>query len=95
MNEITSAIDSLIPVIEIIASRFKGGFENLGPIKLIADMVVHRGLVKGVEFNKWEKISGWYLNHTWRYNVLSQKGYTINEGGNKLIFDYETFNLST
>ena len=57
LNEIISAIDCLIPVIEIIASRFKGGFENLGPIKLIADMVVHRGLVKGVEINKWENIN--------------------------------------
>ena len=57
LNEIVSAIDCLIPVIEIIASRFKGGFENLGPIKLIADMVVHRGLVKGIEINKWENIN--------------------------------------
>jgi len=57
LNEIVSAIDCLIPVIEIIASRFKGGFENLGPIKLIADMVVHRGLVKGIEINKWKNIN--------------------------------------
>ena len=57
LYEIISAIDCLIPVIEIIASRFKGGFENLGSIKLIADMVVHAGLVKGREINKWENIN--------------------------------------
>jgi len=76
LNEIISAIDCLIPIIEIIASRFKGGFENLGPIKLIADMVVHKGLVKGIEINKWENIN------------LTEQNVELYRNGSKIISGY-------
>ena len=76
LNEIISAIDCLIPVIEIIATRFKGGFKNLGPIKLIADMVVHKGLVKGIEINKWEDIN------------LAEQNVELYKNGLKIISGY-------
>jgi len=76
LNEIIPAIDCLIPVIEIIASRFKGGFENLGPIKLIADMVVHKGLVKGIEIKKWEDIN------------LAEQNVELYKNGLKIISGY-------
>jgi len=76
LNEIISAIDCLIPVIEIIASRFKGGFQNIGPIKLIADMVVHAGLVKGREINKWENIN------------LTEQNVELYKNGSKIISGY-------
>ena len=76
LNEIISAIDCLIPVIEIIGSRFEGGFENLGPIKLIADMVVHVGLIKGTEINKWQHIN------------LAKQNVELYKNGSKIIAGY-------
>ena len=56
MEEVLSAVDVLLPAIEIVASRFEGGFRDLGPIRLVADMVVHAGLVTGSPADDWKQV---------------------------------------
>ena len=56
LDEILSKIESVIPVIEIIGTRYKSGFKNIGPIKLITDMVIHVALIKGKNYKNWQNI---------------------------------------
>lgn len=73
LKEILSAIDCLVPVIEIIGSRYKSGFKNIGAIKLITDMVVHIALIIGNEINKWENID------------LNKQNITLYKNGTKIV----------
>ncbi len=56
MEEVLSAVDVLVPVIEVIGSRFKGGFGHIGPVRLVADMVAHTALVTGPEVTGWQEL---------------------------------------
>tara|TARA_Y100001970_G_scaffold169253_1_gene206938 strand:+ start:226 stop:1008 length:783 start_codon:yes stop_codon:yes gene_type:complete len=57
LDEIITAIDCLIPVIEIVGCRYKSGFKDMGPIKLISDFGVHVALIKGLEIHDWRDIN--------------------------------------
>ena len=57
LDEILSKIESVIPVIEIIGTRYKSGFQNIGPVKLISDMVIHVALIKGENYKNWQSIN--------------------------------------
>ncbi len=56
MDEVIDAVDALLPAIEIVGGRFEGGFNKLGSIRLIADMVAHTAFVSGQEVTNWRGI---------------------------------------
>ena len=56
LDEIINSIDCLIPVIEVVGCRYKSGFKNMGPIKLISDFGVHIAIIKGMEIRNWKDI---------------------------------------
>ena len=55
-DEVIDAVDALLPAIEIVGGRFEGGFNRIGPIRLIADMVAHTAFVSGRETTNWRGI---------------------------------------
>ena len=52
-DEVLSAVAAVIPAIEVVGCRFEGGFDNLGAVRLVADMVANTGWVKGREHADW------------------------------------------
>ena len=46
-DEVLDAVDAVIPAIEIVGSRFEGGFTDIGAERLICDMVANKGWVAG------------------------------------------------
>ena len=55
-DEVMDAVDALLPAIEIVGGRFEGGFNRIGPVRLIADMVAHTAFVSGQEVTDWRGI---------------------------------------
>ena len=55
-DEVIDAVDALLPAIEIVGGRFEDGFNRIGPIRLIADMVAHTAFVSGQEVMNWRGI---------------------------------------
>ena len=53
-EDIVAAIESVIPAIEVVATRFEGGFAELGELRLVADNVANVAWVKGAEFTNWK-----------------------------------------
>ena len=56
LYEVMDAVDALLPAIEIVGGRFEGGFNRIGPIRLIADMVAHTAFVSGQDVTNWRGI---------------------------------------
>ncbi|MDP6787872.1 MAG: hypothetical protein QGI13_12160 [Rhodospirillales bacterium] len=52
-DEVLSAVAAVIPAIEVVGCRFEGGFDNLGAVRLVADMVANAAWVKGGENADW------------------------------------------
>ena len=52
-DEVLSAVASVFPAIEVVGCRFEGGFDNLGAVRLVADMVANTEWVKGREHADW------------------------------------------
>lgn len=52
-DEVLSAVAVVIPAIEVIGCRFEGGLDNLGAVRLVADMVANTDWVKGQEHADW------------------------------------------
>jgi 2-keto-4-pentenoate hydratase len=54
--EVLAAVAAVIPAIEVVGCRFEGGFDDLGLVRLIADMVANTAWVKGPERVDWGKM---------------------------------------
>lgn len=52
-EEVLDAVAAVMPAIEVVGCRFEGGFKDLGPLRLVADMVAHAEWVKGPEHEDW------------------------------------------
>ena len=52
-DEVLDAVATVIPAIEIVGCRFEGGFNDLGAIRLVADMVANIGWLEGRERTDW------------------------------------------
>ncbi len=53
LEEVLDAVDALLPAIEIVGGRFRGGLQSIGPYRLIADMAIHTAFVSGQETTHW------------------------------------------
>ena len=60
-DEVIEAIGAVMPAIEVVASRFEGGFSGLGELRLVADMVANVAWVRGVETLDWSSFD--LINH--------------------------------
>ena len=56
LDEVLDAVDIMFPVIEVVGSRWEGGLGNVGPVRLVADMVSHIGLITGPDVTNWREI---------------------------------------
>ena len=56
LEEVLDAVDALLPAIEIVGGRFRGGLPGIGPYRLIADMAIHTAFVSGQETARWQGI---------------------------------------
>ncbi len=56
-EEVLSAVDSVVPALELVGTRFEGGLAGLGAMHLIADMAVHSAWVKGDETQNWRQFN--------------------------------------
>ena len=52
-DEVLNAVATVFPAIEIVGCRFEGGFNDLGAVRLVADMVANTEWVKGRERADW------------------------------------------
>ncbi len=52
-DEVLAAVAAVIPAIEVVGCRFEGGFDDLGVVRLVADMVVNTAWIKGPENADW------------------------------------------
>ena len=52
-DEVLSAVAAIIPAVEIVGCRFEGGFDDLGAVRLVADMTGNTEWVKGREHVDW------------------------------------------
>lgn len=52
-NEVLSAVATVIPAFEIIGTRFEGGVQGLGAVRVIADLVANIGWAGGPEHENW------------------------------------------
>ncbi len=53
MDEVLAAVGAVIPAIEVVGSRFAGGFTDIGAERLICDMVANKGWVSGTPHEDW------------------------------------------
>jgi 2-keto-4-pentenoate hydratase len=74
-DEVLSAVAAVFPAIEVVSCRFEGGFENLGAVRLVADMVANTEWVKGQERADWRGMD--LKGHPVR---LYRDGETVAEG---------------
>lgn len=51
--EVVAAIGAVLPAIEVVGCRFEGGFDDLGAVRLIADMTANTAWVRGPEREDW------------------------------------------
>ena len=51
--KVLGAVAAVFPAIEVVGCRFEGGFDNLGAVRLVADMVANTAWVKGRERADW------------------------------------------
>ena len=79
-DEVIDAVDALLPAIEIVGGRFEGGFNRIGPIRLIADMVAHTAFVSGQETTNWRGID--LRSHS---VSLFKNGEQVGEGTGSLV----------
>ncbi len=55
-DEVLNAVAAVFPAIEVVGCRFEGGFDNLGAVRLVADMVANTEWVKGRERTDWRRM---------------------------------------
>ncbi len=79
-DEVIDAVDALLPAIEIVGGRFEDGFNRIGPIRLIADMVAHTAFVSGQEVTNWRGID--LKSHS---VSLFKNGEQVGEGTGSLV----------
>ena len=53
--EVLAAVGAVLPAIEVVGCRFEGGFDDLGAVRLIADMTANTAWVKGPERKDWRR----------------------------------------
>ena len=54
--EVLAAVATVFPAIEVVGCRFEGGFDDVGAIRLVADMVANTAWVKGPERADWREM---------------------------------------
>ncbi|MFQ5763564.1 MAG: 2-keto-4-pentenoate hydratase, partial [Rhodospirillales bacterium] len=55
-DEVLDAVGTLMPAIEVVGCRFEGGFDGLGAVRLVADMVANASWVHGPERADWRDL---------------------------------------
>jgi 2-keto-4-pentenoate hydratase len=55
-DEVLAAVATVCPSIEVVGCRFEGGFDDLGAIRLVADMVANTAWVRGPEHPDWQQM---------------------------------------
>ncbi len=56
MEEVLEAVESVLPAIEVVGCRFKGGFGGLGALRLVADATAHTAFVSGKASDGWRSM---------------------------------------
>jgi len=84
-DEVLAAVATVCPAIEIVGCRFAGGFDDLGAIRLVADMVANTAWVRGPEHPDWAgmDIKG-HPVRLFRDDVLVAEGVGANALGDPL-----------
>ena len=51
--EVLAAVAAVCPAVEVVGCRFEGGFDDLGAVRLVADMVANTAWVEGPQRRDW------------------------------------------
>lgn len=74
-DEVLDAVGAVVPAIEVVASRFEGGFKGVGEALTIADFCFNHGWVHGAD------IAGWRAHDLSVARIrLEKDGETVAEG---------------
>ena len=81
-DEALDAADVLMPAIEIVGTRFEGGFKGVSTIQIVADLVAHVAFVSGPSTADWRDLD--LISHSVR---LVKNGKTEAEGTGASVLD--------